>query len=352
MDLSVKQMLRRIRERNEFAPKLQLVFLKRLYQLLKRGYSLNGALEIVAWDEKLTGKTKTIRQCLYQGKHLDEALAEAKFHRLIVMYIYFVRINGDLLSSLKKSIHMFEQRLIRLEKFKRTSRYPLFLFIIFLILLLIIRQSILPSYIEIFRFHAQSHQTVLSMLFIFNLFITAILIGTFLTVIAFVGWKIMKEKLPLETQIDFYTRTPLLRHYVRMQTSFYFATYVGLFLKTGLSMKQIIEHLEKQEEFPIIRHYASVMLQHLNKGQYLDTLLHSFPLIDPQLADLFKKHNHIEELEKDLAAFADFLAEELEYKTRRAIMFIQPATFLLLGIFIIIIYVSLLWPMFQLLDSI
>lgn len=352
MDLYKKPFWKKLFNRDQLTPSLQLMFLKRLYQLLQRGYSLNDALEIISWDKQLYDVVQTIRTCLFKGNHLDEALVRAKFHPLIVMYIYFVRINGDLISSLNKSIVMFEQRLLSLEKFKRVSRYPIILVMIFLFLLFMIRQYILPSYVEIFQFHATSAHTVNGMLYIFNFVITTILLITIGLFIILIVWKIVRKRLSIEKQIQIYAKLPIVRRILRMQTSFYFATYISLLLKAGLSMKHIIEHMEKQQEFPIIQYYASIMMQHLSKGYYLDGLLHSLPLIDRQLASLFKKHNHNDALQKDLATYADFIAEALEQKTMRAIMIIQPTTFSLLGIFIIFIYIALLWPMFQLLDSI
>lgn len=339
-------------KRNELSPTLQLIFLKRLHRLLKRGYSLNNALDIIRWDEAMKDVVQIIQTTIYGGAPLDEALKKAKFHKLIVMYIYFVRINGDLLSNLNKSIHMFEQRLHSLEKFKRVSRYPIFLTIIFLILLFIIRQFILPSYVEMFQFHAHSAATVNALLFTLNIILTAILISALLLIIVFSVWKKINTKLSIEKQLQLYSYIPILRDYVRLQTSFYFATYTSLFLKTGLSMKQVIEHMKEQKEFPILQYYASIMLQHLSKGYYLDSLLQSLPFFDRQLATIFQKHNHVDSLQKDLATYADFVAENIKHKTIQTIMIIQPATFTILGIFIVFIYISLLWPMFQLLESI
>lgn len=352
MVLLVKKLLKKRSNYIKFTPAEQLTFLKRLHRLLKRGYPLNEALQVISWDKRMKQPSTIIYDSLFSGKYLDEALSKAKFHKLIVMYVYFVRINGDLLSSLSKSIYMFEQRIISIQKFKRVSRYPLFLMVIFIFLLMLIKQFILPSYIEMFQMHANSVKTVEWTLFLFNFFFSALLFITITVIVLFIFWNYNKRNLPVEKQLQIYYYIPIYREYVRMQTSFYFATHVSLLLKTGMSIKNIIEHMEKQRELPIIRHYASIMMGHLSKGYYLDELLQTLPFIDPRLANIFQKHHNKEELEKDLATYADFIAENLEQKTKKIIMYIQPTTFAFLGIFIIIIYFSLLWPMFQLIESI
>lgn len=348
----VKTLLMNYRNKKPLSAMLQLAFLKRLYRLLTRGYSLSEALDVISWDKRLTLIGEKINQSLYQGKYLDEALTEANFNPLIIIYIYFVRINGDLITSLEKSIEMFEQRITAFEKFKKVSRYPLFLISIFVVLLFLIQQFILPAYSEMFQFHAESAATVQLTFFMFNLSFTIFIVLIMISLIMTIIWHINKQKLSIEKQLEILNYIPVLRNYVRLQTSFYFATHVSLFLKTGMSLKSIIQHLETQEELPIIKYYASIMGNHLSRGYYLDDLLVSLPFIDQQLANIFQQQSDIENLEKDLATYADFVAEYIEENIMKSIMYIQPVTFSLLGIFIVVIYISLLWPMFQLIDAI
>lgn len=348
----VKRYIKRRRKNKSLSPSIQLIFLKRLHRLLKRGYSLTEALDVISWDSDMTPIVQIIQRSLYAGKYLDEALSKAHFHQLIIVYIYFVRMNGNLLTSLSKSIDMFEQRMKAVEQFKKVSRYPLFLMSIFIILLLLIRQFILPSYAEMFQYSSESTHMVEFTFFIFNFLFTLFIVLVVLFIASLMIWYMYKRKLSIEQQLRIISYIPIYRQYVQQQVSFYFATHVSLFLKTGMSMKDIIEHLKSQNELSIMQYYATLMMNHLSKGYHLNDLLRALPFIDPQLASIFQEHNHMKALKKDLATYADFVAENMEQKTMRFMMYIQPFTFSLLGLFIVIIYFSLLWPMFQLIDSI
>src|SRR5699024_4399001 len=112
---------------------------------------------------------------------------------------------------------------------------------------------------------------------------TSFIVVIVMSLIVAIIWHINKRKLSIEKQLQMLNYIPILRSYVRLQTSFYFATHVSLFLKTGMSLKSIIQHLETQEELPIIQYYASIMKTHLSRGYYLDDLLVSLPFIDTQL---------------------------------------------------------------------
>src|SRR5699024_1474974 len=84
----------------------QLLFLKRLNRLLDHGYSFTDALEVIKWDRQFEQVAEIIRLELTKGKYMDEAFKTAGFHATVVSYIYFVRINGDVLTSMNKCIQM------------------------------------------------------------------------------------------------------------------------------------------------------------------------------------------------------------------------------------------------------
>jgi len=330
----------------------QLLFLKRLYRLLNNGYSLLAALDVMKWDEKLRPFVLVVEDELKKGFPLDNALEKNDFHSAIVAYLYFVRVNGNLLSSLRKCLLMFEQRMTYTRKFIRVIRYPLMLSLTFIILLVFVQQSVLPSFLELFHSNQASSRTVLyTMLFIDFLSKTAIgLIA--LSAVGAIVWNYFKTRLSLEKQIEFYRRIPLWRTFLKKQTSYYFSIHMSMFLKAGLPMNNTLENMSKQEKLPIVSHYAAKMKEQLSNGFHISHLLAELPFIEAQLSNLFQKNTNANDLAKDLATYADFLAEEMENKMMRIIALIQPVFFIILACFIILVYMALMWPMFQLIQSV
>lgn len=343
-----------ITRRNEQFPneQTQLKFLKRLYRLLGDGYPLIKALEVIGWDTKMEQTVQIITQTLLEGKYIDEAFSAARFHKLILVYLYFVRINRDLESSLKRSITMFEQRLASIQKFRQVTRYPLILSFIFIVLLFFIKTSILPTYVEMFQSYSSNSKTVQLIIFIINSLLSGFFIVITISLITTLYWYFYRRKVPVEQQLKIYSKIPVLRDFIKMQTSFYFATHVSMFLQTGMSMNHLLKFMEEQNELPIISHYSSAMRKHLSNGYALNELLLSLPFIDSQLAILFQRNNEQNALGKDLHAYSDMVSENLELKIMRAIGFIQPVFLVFLGSFIVFIYLSLMWPMFQLINSV
>lgn len=330
----------------------QLLFLKRLHRLLESGYSLLAALEVMKWDKLMYHIADKLILLLKRGYPIDKAFANVQFHGTIVSYLYFVRINGNLISSLDKSISMFEHRITYIKKFTQVIRYPIILFFVFIFLLLFLKQSVLPSFMELFQSSSDSSTTVLYSIVIIDIMSTIFIVCVMVVLLGTLFWHFYKRKVSTDKQISLYEKLPIYRSFKRMETSYYFATHMSMFLKAGLSIKDILKNMSEQEKLPILAYYAQLMTISLKSGYYIDHLLQSLSLMERQLATIFQKNNNTESLEQDLTTYADFLAENLEQKVLKIITFIQPVFFVTLACFIIFIYITLMWPMFQLIQNV
>lgn len=340
------------KSRFELKEATQLYFLKRLHRLLTNGYSILSALNVLQWDKELRQSAKVMTKVLKNGQPLDRAFEHANFHNTIVAYLYFVRINGNLLASLENCITMFEHRVTYIKKFSQVIRYPLVLGFTFIILLIFLKRSVLPSFTELFQMSTTSSKTVHYSIIAIDFMSTLFFIIIAALMIATIVWYFIKTKLTIERQIHFYEKIPFLRSFIRIQTSYFFSIHMSMFLKAGLPIKDTLTNMGRQDKLPIVAHYSALMAEKLSSGFFIDHLLLSLPFIDKQLALIFQQNNNMNTLAKDLTTYADFLTNYLERIMMRVITLIQPVFFIILACFIILIYVSLMWPMFQLIQSV
>ncbi|WP_430785294.1 competence type IV pilus assembly protein ComGB [Virgibacillus flavescens] len=339
-------------KRNKLPNEIQLLYLSRLLRLLKTGYSLLDALEVMKWDRHMIEPTKIIIQTLKEGHTLDQAFSDASFNPTITSYLYFVRANGDLQASIEKCMEMYTQRLEFTSKFKKTIRYPLLLLIIFSILLYFIKSSILPSFADLFSANAATSSTVTLSLQIINVFGTLLWISLSTLLFLLIFWKAFRQKISVVRQIRIYQHIPIYRSYKRLQTSFLFATHFSSLLKTGMSFKDILTIMASQSQLPLISHITSLMIKELNKGNHINHLISQTFLFEKQIAHIFQKNSDTSSLEKDLTVYAGIITEELNRKVTKVITYIQPIFFVILAGFIVLIYTTLMWPMFQLIKTI
>lgn len=330
----------------------QLIFLKRLNRLLDNGYSFTDALEVIKWDKQFQQVADIIRLELTKGKHMDEAFKMAEFHATVVSYMYFVRINGDILTSMEKCIQMFEHRLESVGKFKRVIRYPVVLFGFFTVLLFFLKFSVLPAFADMFQSSDASTKSIMISVNIIDFFGTIIIFLLIMTVLVMIFWKSIKNNIAMERKLFIYNKLPIYRYLLRLQTSYYFATHMSMFLKTGMSMKNVILHMTSQQELPLLSYYAERMQTQLQHGFYINHLLEQMDFLDSQMTSIFENNNNIADLQQDLTAYASFLQDMMERKMMRIITLIQPIFFTMLACLIIFVYLTLMWPMFQMVNTV
>ncbi|GAQ19819.1 type IV pilin biogenesis protein [Oceanobacillus picturae] len=107
--------------------------------------------------------------------------------------------------------------------------------------------------------------------------------------------------------------------------------------------------LKKQR---IISFYASYLKEELSKGYTMSSLLASLPFLDKKLSSLFNQDASSMHLTKDLDMFTEVLTEEVKRRALRLVTYIQPVFFLVLAGFIIFIYITIMWPMYELIKTI
>jgi len=338
--------------KKRFPDHLQLRFLKQLFRLLTNGYTLIQALEIIQWDKQLAHTATNITSYLKQGLPIDQAFANVGFHPTITAYLYFVRTHGDLEQSISNCLTMFKNRLESTKKFQQMIRYPIILMVIFSFLLIVIKQSVLPSFMELYAAHPEASSMIFLSVQVINICITIFMCLIGLTVLFFVIWQVYKKYVPIHQQIKFYHSIPIYRTFISLQTSYHFAVHLSSLLKTGMPIKDILKTMSQQKKLPIIAYYASLMTSQLTQGYYVSSLLEQLPLIKKQLAYIFQKNTDMNALEKDLSIYTELVLEDTHNRIMKLITLIQPIFFLFIASFIVFIYLTLMWPMFQLIKTI
>src|SRR5699024_12635384 len=123
-------------------------------------------------------------------------------------------------------------------------------------------------------------------------------------------WKFIRKQLNMEEKIKVYNLIPVYRQYLKLKTSFLFATHMSTLIKTGMPIKEILTTLGKQEKLPILSYYTQQMSDELSTGVYTTCLVSHCTFIDSQLASTFHKNVHSHSLAIDLPIYTDHISDE------------------------------------------
>lgn len=346
-------LLKRLKQNSQNKPikeQTQLLFLKRLLNLLQHGSSLLIALDALTYEEKFVPIVNTLQATLKTGQPLDIAFEKARFNEDIITYLYFVRLSSDIEKSLLECIHVLERKLSYKEKLLKVIKYPLFLMFIFIIILIIIKQFIIPSFNMLFTERNNQFNVLNHIDMILNILFNGLLISSLILIIGFIIWLNHQKRQSVDSQIKAIERIPIYRKYKKYQLSLLFANQFSTFLSSGLSIKQILDHLSVQEKLPILAHYATIILEELNKGVKISMTLEQLPLLDEQLVDAFSKESE-SFIAHALNGYVIYITDKLYDDVMKWIQIIQPLFFTVIACFVIVIYLILLYPMLQFIES-
>src|SRR5699024_6469533 len=147
-------------------------------------------------------------------------------------------------------------------------------------------------------------------------------------------------KLPIETRLQIYTNIPIYRSFLTLHTSYYLVTYVSMYLKASLPMKEVLEQIGKHEKLPILAYYAQQIHVKLGEGNSISNAIEHLYFLDKHTELIFAKGINEKNLEKDLSVYAMFLGEKLRKNMGKLIQWIQPIAFTSIAIFIVFVYVT------------
>lgn len=330
----------------------QSYFLDRLYRFLSHGYPLLESLNKMEWDPNLKEIAKEFSGSLKRGTSLEDTFAKLNFHSIIVTYMSFVKANNNLLETIEKCKEMYDYRIENVNKIKQTIKYPVVLFIFFFSILILIKQFVLPSFTNFFLTDSSSAKSVIYSILIIDVVSNILIVMIIALLIAAIIFKYLYKKLDIEQMLRIYQRIPIYRKLLRLQTSYYFSLQMSMFLKTGLSLKAILTHLSTQTENLIINHYAILMIKQLENGENLSHLIMNLSFLELNIAQIFDANIDSILLERDLSAYSDQMNEQIKLNINTSIARIQPVLFIVIALFIVFIYATLMWPMIQLMQTI
>lgn len=329
----------------------QYRILYRIQQLNQNGYSLNDALEIVSWDDELELIADRISHSLQHGKTLPTALEEVHFQQRIVHFLEITIKHGNLQDGIKHCSFLLQQQKNYVDRFKQMNRYPLFLFIFFLLILFCMKRYIFPSFVNLFHTNGSNAIFQNAMLTV-DIIFYGIFILIIFSLLLMLSIKYLKDKVTIETKLKVFQVIPLLKQYKTLEISFYFSTHLSSLLKTGLNFKNALSILQSERNEPITSFYASTIIDHLVQGFHLETILPSCELLKREMSRIMQKDRNTSQIAEDLQLYAEHLLFEMEELMKKWLKMIQPIFLILLATLILIVYLALMLPMFDYIQTI
>ena len=319
-------------------------------KLLERDHSMKQALEFLTYDPQLGHLAKQFVRSLEKGTSLKDCFKQHDFQPIVVSFLFFSNESGNLSEHL---IHLNRLLTMRLEfqtKLKKLLRYPLFLLTVCIILLFALNMFLLPMFERSFRRMGAvgSLPTYQLILQITQTLFLSLLIGGIIA--SLLLYKFHRQS-NVEKKIALYEKTPLFHGIFKMLVTAQLSYQLASLLQSGKTIKEAILIIQEQDYMPSIQYFASLLADNLKTGMSLYNAFKDLPILESEFKLMIKRSTEQGTLAKDLQNYTNLAIDSMEEKLKNAMMVIQPAIYIVLGLMIVLIYSFTLFPMFQMINQ-
>jgi competence protein ComGB len=333
----------------------QATFLKRIGELLARGYPVAEAMESVSFQLSPSKKT-ALADCLVdlkKGLNFHEVLANLGFHRDLIGYVYFAEQHGSFADALLEGSGLALRKAKDMHSLLKLLQYPLILIMITGFLFIFVEKMLLPKFTSLFTSMNLEANFFTKVVYGFGRFFP---IAIFVSVvfIAFLGlyyWFIFR-KISVLQQKSLLTHLPFIGNLLKLLYTHYFSTQLSFLLSGGISFSEALLLFEANNNQPFYSELSKQIKLKLVTGEHLESILKSFTFFEKEFPLIVKHGQENGKLEQELLFYSKHCIVLLEEKVEKSLKTIQPILYLFIGFLVVSMYLAILLPMFHLMDGI
>ncbi len=322
--------------------------------MLEEGYSLAKSLEVYAlYQRDHTRKNiESIIQRLKGGDSFHDVLSDFHFPPDILSYLYMSE-QRDFATGISASGQLMKTRSEWQKRLRSTLAYPIFLFWMTAIMLFVVGKYLLPQFNTLYDSLDVPLPFVSRLFMQLVHFTPLILVVMVLFCISFYLSSLMKNRRTSAVhKMLFYSNLPFVHLFIPLYLTHHTALHLGLLLQSGLSIAEAFALLKKQSHFVFFQEEAERVSQSLLRGENLEVLFENSRLYVPEFKEILMHGQASGNLGRELILYGEVIGERFEELVKKGFMILQPVSFVGVGIVVMLMFMSILMPMFYYLQSI
>jgi competence protein ComGB len=333
----------------------QANFLKRIGELLVRGYPIAEAIESLSLHLPKNRKEE-LYKCLADLKNgilFHDVLTNMGFHKDLTGYVYFAEQHGSFAEALLEGSSLALVKENDRKKLLKLLQYPALLTFITGFLFVFVQKSLLPKFTSLFQSMSLEANFFMKVLYSFDEYFPIFMTGLVLLLAAgAIYYFFVFRKVSILQQRSLLVRIPIVGRILKLLFTHYFSVQLSFLLAGGISVLEALNLFEKNHRLPFYSQLGMVIKQKLLTGENLESILVSFPFFEKEFPMIIKHGQENGKLEQELLFFSEHCMLNMEERIEKSLKMIQPVLYLFIGFLVVSMYLAILLPMFQLLDGI
>ncbi|MCL2559198.1 MAG: type II secretion system F family protein [Turicibacter sp.] len=339
----------KIEKTKKLALKTQVKFLQRFTELVENGFAITAALEVMA--AFMTPKTMMHMQAsCAKGEPFSDALEKLKFESRIVYIVRAGEKNHALVKGLQGARNYSSNYLANRTELAKKLRYPLFLFSMVMVVIAAVFILFIPRLSDFYTtFGIEGDQTMITGVIAIIGTVLFIFLAISLFVLLVLKWD--NEKFQLKCRKLLFSVYGVRQLAARI-FSYYFATQMEMFISCGLSFKDSMATIRQFETVPLVQVVVKEIEQRIEGGESIEQLIRGCNCFTPYFRLITTHALRIGKLDVELKRFVDAELASLNAVMTSFIKLFQGTFLALTGGLIVMLYLSILQPVFELITII
>ncbi|SEC56503.1 type IV pilus assembly protein PilC [Tenacibaculum sp. MAR_2009_124] len=334
--------------------KLKMIMYRELKVMLKSGVTLEEAFSLLISqykNKKIILGLKKIREELLKGKTLFFSISQVKFFTPFEINSLSIGEQTKTLPRVLEELEMFFEKKNKLKsQIKTVLTYPAFVISITLGVLVFMLRNVVPMFRKVFRqFNSDLPSLTKKIIYVSDNFSFFLLI--IIGVCAFVFLFYIKfrdsDKFRRITS-NGVLKTPFIGSMVKSIYLSRFCNAMGLLLGANVSIVESLTLIKEMIMFYPIESSIDDIKKEIVKGKSLTNSLKKHTFYDNRMTSMIKISEEVNELEDMFNYLASLYSEEVEIKSKRIGVIIEPIIIIVIGSLVGVILIAMYLPMFDL----
>lgn len=328
-------------------------FLIRIGHFMQRGYSLSNSLELYAINERkeIQEYVALILKQLKNGDKLHDILNRFEFPNDIVASLYFFE-HYDLSEGLIHSGQLLKKREMFKDRLQKILQYPIFLIWLTSFMVYMLFRYLLPQFSKLYNSVGsglpKASQIIITVV---KSFPYVMLAGAFILLVSISFYFInLRNKSPRKKLMTL-LHLPFVRTLTKLLVTQRFSLNLSSLLHAGVSINEAIHIFERQTYSPFFQQEAIEIKFRLLSGESLEDILLDHSLYQSELSAIIKHGQINGHLADELTIYAEILFNKIEEFIIKTLNVIQPVIFTIVGLIVLLMFLAVMLPMLQFIQT-
>ncbi|WP_157100931.1 competence type IV pilus assembly protein ComGB [Salisediminibacterium beveridgei] len=325
--------------------------LRQWFELLEEGYNLQEMLMIYRQfsGEEEAAWILDMEEGLNEGEWISGYLENAGFQSEVISIVLFAEKYGELSEGLKRATDLLDSQIKITSEFKKVFHYPLFLSIGFIVITSVLVQGIFPRFDEFFRSMGSELPRISTITFQFFRYLP-LFIGIFIIAVITIIIILYYKVTPIR-RLHILVKIPLINGYVQSYVTYQLIAKLKPLLTNGFSLKDSLNVIGSEDRIVYHQVESNRIRECLLEGSDLSDALGNSSLYLPQFVHIVKMGESKGNIAHEMDRFSRIVFRRIQKKFSGFLVWFQPVFFLLLGSLMVMLFASLLLPVFSVLDQ-